>query len=155
MVIAIVAILAGMLLPALAKAKAKGITCINNQRLMGIATSMYTLNYQKYPGAIKVPEFYYLWPLRLFGEMGTNRASFFAQQINLTPSGILTSIKHSLGALTSSMPRVAVPASALAKTTGAYGTRLLIGHSNSGSEVTSIHPVNPRCQKAALRHRLI
>ena len=78
-VIAIIAILAGMLLPALAKAKAKalGISCINNQRQMGLATVMYTQNYQKYPGCIKVPEFYYLWPLRLFGEMGTNRASFY------------------------------------------------------------------------------
>jgi len=78
-VIAIIAILAGMLLPALANAKAKalGISCINNQRQMGIATAMYTQNYQKYPGCIKVPEFYYLWPLRLFGEMGTNRASFY------------------------------------------------------------------------------
>ena len=77
-VIAIIAILAGMLLPALAKAKAKAHTtaCINNQRQIGIATSMYVNDYSKYPGCIKVPEFYYAWPVRLFSQMGTNRASF-------------------------------------------------------------------------------
>ncbi len=78
-VIAIIAILAGMLLPALAKAKAKaqGISCMNNLRQLGLATTMYVFEFQKYPGCIKVPEFYYLWPLRMFSQMSTSRDSFF------------------------------------------------------------------------------
>jgi len=78
-VIAIIAILAGLLLPALAKAKAKAqqTACLNNLRQIGIATVMYIQEHQKYPGCIKVPEFYYAWPTRLFTQMGTNRASFW------------------------------------------------------------------------------
>jgi len=78
-VIAIIAILAGMLLPGLSEAKgqATATACLNNQKQLGLATIMYVQEYKVYPGAIKVPEFYYVWPLRLFSQMGTNRASFW------------------------------------------------------------------------------
>ena len=78
-VIAIIGILAALLLPALAKAKgrAKQTACLNNLRQLGVATIMYLGDSRKYPGCIKVPQFYYVWPNRLFTQMGTNRAVFW------------------------------------------------------------------------------
>jgi prepilin-type N-terminal cleavage/methylation domain-containing protein len=80
-VIAIIAILAALLLPALARAKSKGLqaACMNNLHQIGIAYVSYVSDYKQYPGSggYYGDGYTYVWMTRIFTLMGNNRNAFY------------------------------------------------------------------------------
>ena len=114
-VIAIIAILAALLLPALARAKAKGLqaACMNNLHQIGIAYVMYINDYKQYPGSggYYGGPYTYVWMTRTFSLMGNNRRAFYCPaapansawdtNLNLTLGGTAETGAHDSLAVTS------------------------------------------------------
>jgi prepilin-type N-terminal cleavage/methylation domain-containing protein len=102
-VIAIIAILAAMLLPALAraKAKAKQASCMNNNHELGLALAMYNVDFQQYPGDYHADNNNagygcYVWMTRMFTLMGNNRNAFSCPAA-MADAAWDTNYNHTLG----------------------------------------------------------
>ena len=97
-VIAIIAILAAMLLPALAraKAKAKQTACINNEKEIGLALIMYVGDYKQFPGDYSANHNCYVWMTRILSLMGNNRNAFSCPAA-MADAAWDTNVNHTLG----------------------------------------------------------
>jgi type II secretory pathway pseudopilin PulG len=77
-VIAVIAILASLLLPALAKSQAQGkqMKCMSNLKQVGLAAIMYAGDFKQYPGSYSPAVNSYVWPTRLLNYMANNRMAY-------------------------------------------------------------------------------
>jgi len=79
-VVGVLGLLILLAVPALgnARANSRQLSCLNNLRQLGIASSLYVVEYRRYPGCLwpAAQGFYYVWPERLFGFTSRDRKVF-------------------------------------------------------------------------------